>query len=568
VNYASSANVADCVKCHTDPYLKHGYIYGEVNHDAATDFVTCKACHLDNNPGEHLEWQLLQDNPPLWAQFMEDDTVLTEEQRTYYAYNPSLMNDVHMSHAMEFPMPSSMANCVTCHEGKLDAILADTNFNIKLCRSCHVPTGMAAPAAEGESPAWDTTGLALATIVPKEIHGSMDLNTTDCTMCHGEGKSASSFRKIHSGYDKTVYTADGIRYSDVISTTIDATSFADNLLTVQLSAHGTLDGVDVATITPTLLVGLYGWDTKDFIIGPHERLIDDNADGTIDSKDARTLEADLGTEHPRIKTVSAEGGKWEATVDLSPWAEMLADGTVRRVEIGVIPDLNVEGMTLALDAPSRTFDLGANDFADDYYSPIVTVEKCETCHVALATNFHSPSYGGNIVVCRLCHISKAGGSHLEMESRAIDSYAHAIHSMQYFDIGDVDFTDPVQALHYDDHIEFPYPTHGITNCASCHEANTNNVPDQTKSLPALLSASDELQGRDRKIGAIPSYVTGPASRACGGCHRAVMINEDDAVRLGAFNRHVTTGGYLVPAGEVPLETWGTVTTEIMSVYGK
>jgi hypothetical protein len=47
-----------------------------------------------------------------------------------------------------------------------------------------------------------------------------------------------------------------------------------------------------------------------------------------------------------------------------------------------------------------------------------------------------------------------------------------------------------------------------------------------------------------------------------------MINEDDAIRLSAFNRHVTTGGYLVPAGEVPLDTWGSVTTELMSIYGK
>ena len=33
------------------------------------------------------------------------------------------MNDVHMSHAMEFPYPQSMSNCVTCHEGKLDTVL-------------------------------------------------------------------------------------------------------------------------------------------------------------------------------------------------------------------------------------------------------------------------------------------------------------------------------------------------------------------------------------------------------------------------------------------------------------
>ena len=38
VKYESSANVAGCVKCHTDPYLKHGYIYGTVDGDTKTDF--------------------------------------------------------------------------------------------------------------------------------------------------------------------------------------------------------------------------------------------------------------------------------------------------------------------------------------------------------------------------------------------------------------------------------------------------------------------------------------------------------------------------------------------------
>ena len=63
VDYVSAANNAGCVKCHTDPYLKHGYIYAEVNRDPAKDFYTCKACHLDNGTGGHFEWQLLVDDP-------------------------------------------------------------------------------------------------------------------------------------------------------------------------------------------------------------------------------------------------------------------------------------------------------------------------------------------------------------------------------------------------------------------------------------------------------------------------------------------------------------------------
>jgi OmcA/MtrC family decaheme c-type cytochrome len=573
VDYVSAANNAGCEKCHTTPYLKHGYIYGEVGGDPATDFYTCKACHLDNGEGGHFEWQLLVDNPELAAAYLAGEAELTPEQEAQYAYETSLMNDVHMSHAMEFPYPQSMSSCVTCHEGKLDTVLADENFTIKTCKSCHPMTGAAAEAAEGEDPAWDTTGLALKTIVPEAIHGTMDLETTDCTTCHGEGKAAAGFSEIHTGYDKIIYTADGLRYSEAISVTIDGADFDGDMLNVQFSAVEAtdLEGLDVENIVPTVMVGLYGWDTKDYIVGPHERLFDDNGDGEITSAgDERALEYEVGAEHPRASTVSAEGGNWEVSFDLSPWADLLADGTVKRVEIAVMPALeNADGVMVALDAPSRTFDLGANEFADDFYGPIVKVEDgCENCHDALATNYHSPDRGGNIVVCRLCHITKSGGSHLEMQSRSIDSYAHAIHSGQAFDIGDINFADPVQAMHYEHHIEFPYPTHGITDCESCHTPDTNNVPDQTASLPGLLSASDTVEGWDRKIGDVPEYVSGPASRACGGCHRAELINEDAWGELVPFNWHTKQGGYLIEAGDDDVGTLLTVIDEIMALFGQ
>ena len=40
---------------------------------------------------------------------------------------------------------------------------------------------------------------------------------------------------------------------------------------------------------------------------------------------------------------------------------------------------------------------------------------------------------------------------------------------------------------------------------------------------------------------------GPGSRACGACHRAKLINEDDAGMLAAFNQHTKSNGYLVKA---------------------
>ena len=553
VDYVSPANVAGCEKCHTIPYLKHGYIYGEVNHDPTTDFYTCKACHLDNGEGGHYEWQLLVNDPPLAAAYLAGTTDLTAEQKAQYAYETTVMNDVHMSHAMEFPYPQSMSNCVTCHEGKLDTILTDANFKIETCKSCHPVTGSAE---------YGTDKLALKTILPSPIHDSMDLNTVDCASCHSAGNSlnAAVFSDIHTGYDKMIYTDSGVKYSDVITVTIDSASISNNKLDFKFSAaeNPTLAGIAVTDITPTVMVGLYGYDTKDYIVGPHER----------DANNVRLLEYVVGEDHPRYTTVSSSGGSWEVIADLSTWADLIANKTVKRVEIAVIPTLNYTGTILALNAPSRTFDLAANAFDDNYYSPIVKVtDGCNNCHEALATNYHSPDRGGNIVVCRLCHITKSGASHLEMESRSIDSYVHAIHSGQAFDIADINFNDPVEALHYNEHIEFPYPVHGITDCVSCHVEGTNNVPDQAKSLPGVLSASDSpLDGWNRNIGEIPIYVTGPASRACGGCHRAVLINEDAASELISFNQHTKQGGYLIEGGDDVTATLNTVIHEVMANF--
>jgi OmcA/MtrC family decaheme c-type cytochrome len=426
------------------------------------------------------------------------------------------------------------------------------------------------PADEaGEDTIYDTTGVALTNISP---HDEAELNTEDCADCHSEGGGEVVFSEIHTGYDKAIYAAADLKYSDAVSITVDNASVEGSELTIQFSAAESpeFDEIDVANIVPTVMVGMYGWDTKDYISGAHERLVDDNNDGEISSGsgDQGALEYEVGAEHPRASTVSAEGGSWEVIIDMSTWSDLIDDGTVKRVEIAVMPVLeNADGLAIALNAPSRTFDLGTNAFDDGFYSPIAkTTDGCNNCHDALATTFHSPDRGGNIVVCRMCHITKSGGSHLEMQSRSLDSYVHAIHSFQAFDIGDIDFADPVQALHYEHRIEFPYPTHGVTNCDSCHTEGTNNVPGQSKSLPGLLSESDPVNGYDRNIGDVPVYVSGPASRACGGCHQAVLIKEDEAGELMSFNQHTKQGGYLIEGGEDEDATLAKVINEIMAIF--
>ncbi|MEK7353723.1 MAG: hypothetical protein AABZ77_04370, partial [Chloroflexota bacterium] len=201
------------------------------------------------------------------------------------------------------------------------------------------------------------------------------MDTENCSRCH-KGGGVPAFSEIHSGYDKAIYTSAGQKYSEAIVVTIDSASMAGNKLTFKFSAAESPDlaGLDVANIAPTVLVGLYGYDTKDYIIGCHERLTDDNADGKIDSKDQRALEYVVGRVHPRLTTVSAAGGSWEVTADLSTWADLIAAGTVKRAEIAVMPALKTaDGVSLAINSPSRTFDLRTYAFDDGFYSPIVKV---------------------------------------------------------------------------------------------------------------------------------------------------------------------------------------------------
>ena len=581
--YQSAANVKGCEKCHGKPYMKHGYRAAVV--PGLGDFAACKVCHFDDRSGGHQDWQLLVDDPARYADLdvlakaaaavgnEDKNTVkknMSPEELTKYAYTANVMNDVHMSHAMEFPYPQSMATCATCHEGKMNVILDDSKFVKSTCISCHPVTG---------SEKYGTAARALETIWTKANLLSMHQNSTAaCNSCHSETGSASTKRlkDLHNGgFNPMIYSAAGAkRFADVFKASIDTATFdaATNKLTIEFSATedggaATIATHDATDITPTVMIGLYGYDTKDFIVNAHGSDADKN----------RLLEfpIDGKTTNPRFKVVSSANASWKIEVDLTMWATMITAKTIKRAEISVLPALaNIvndkdenagtcdpacsrgnhcnasnacvanDDVILALDAPSRTFDLGANAFDDAFYKDIVDVKKCNACHDALGTSFHSGNRGGNVRVCRTCHVVSAGGSHLEMQSRSIDSYVHAIHSFQAFDPGDIDFTDKVEKVRYQHHVEHVFPNFTIKNCEACHNPGTyTDPPDQSKSLPGLLSKSDTVEGRN--IGAVPGYATGPGARACGACHRAHFINEDKAGELVAFNQHVKRNGYLV-----------------------
>ena len=292
-----------------------------------------------------------------------------------------------------------------------------------------------------------------------------------------------------------IYGLPGTKYSTAINTTIDNASYTDNTTTLKFgfSATGSLgvgsQAASSANMVPTILVGLYGFDTKDYLFGPHESYPSTYPDNAL--KGRRFLEFSTATPAPASNsayiTVTKSGSAWNVTANLSAWKPWIDNGSVRRVEVAVIPTLkNADNVVVALDAPSRTFNLKSK--AGGQFEPLFSgnsivkvaagkaadgnVSGCNNCHDALATTFHTPDRGGNVVVCRLCHITKAAGSHLELQSRSIDSYAHAIHRFQDFDTGSIDFTDPVEAMEYDTpcRVQFPHVRNrGLPGVPQCRE---------------------------------------------------------------------------------------------------
>jgi hypothetical protein len=573
-SYRSYANVAGCEKCHGSPYLKHGY-RGPTVAGVLPDFASCKSCHYDTRAGGSggKEWQQMVDDPAAWA--------AGAAYPADYNYTANIMNDVHMAHAMEFPYPMTMANCVTCHEGSLTQILetsqlagvaSPTNkFNGTTCKSCHPVTGK--DAWDGQKYNQANRAPALAELWANHAGGDVTAVHAgglgiDCTTCHAAAAGiARPFNQLHTGYDASIYDATGTKYSAIAANQVTITSVTKtgNVLDIKFGSPNT-------TITPMVTASFYGWNTKDFLVSSHTR--DANS-----KRMEYTVGAPPQTDGLFTTAADSVAGAWHVTLDLAAFAPaagtgidnmtipaLIAAGKVRKAEIAVLPTLVVGGVPVAINAPSKTVDVsadGVDQFVDNYFkgtAALVDEAKCNKCHDALATTFHTTTVNdvegagnrsGNIVVCRTCHVVTSGGSHLEMQSRSIDSYVHAIHSFQAFDTGSVDFTDAVEAKRYAQHVEHVFPNFTIRNCEACHvgpDVGGNvvyNVPDQSKSMPARLSGSSTWNKvPPRSIGKVPTYVTGPASKACGGCHRANFITEDQAGELASWNQHTANGGFL------------------------
>jgi len=578
--FESAANVEACQACHGTPYRKHGNSPGVVA--GAPDLTYCRGCHNNTANGGHKEWQQEQDDALTWA--TDGLPGATAEQLDRWDYERTLENDVHMSHALHLPYPQSMVTCNTCHEGKLAQVLDNSNFTWETCQGCHVVEGIDSWPDDGtgdpekyaqhfRAPPFDYLWQRGPDLTFHDV-----VANPDCQGCHGAG-IASELSEYHNGFDEHIYDGIGQRYSDLYPVTIDSVSMAGDLMTVAFSGD--------PAIVPELLVSFYGWDSKHYIVGSHERDSND-VDCPHSSRpgcNAEYVPESSGGDPNPLFTEDAASvpGAWIVIFDVTQWQlyktddipTLIANGDVTKAEISIAPELQVGGEDVVLEAVSDAFDIASNAIITDYFAgaeEVVDINKCNACHDdmgVLDVHFASGRFGDGMQVCRACHATTFPGSHMEMQSRSIDSYVHAIHSFQPFDLGDVDPTDAVEVKRTNAHMTHKFPYFTALACEGCHVDDflagevRYNVPDQSESMPGVSSTSDDIAGRN--IGLVPEYVTGPASRACGSCHRAVMINNDQAGDLASFNAHTLTFGTYVENDPDDAVVFGIV-EEIMSWF--
>ena len=289
-----------------------------------------------------------------------------------------------------------------------------------------------------------------------------------------------------------------------------------------------------------------------------------------------------GDTNPLFTDNSVGAGDYSVDLDLGAYVPtefltddiptLIADGVIKKAEITITPELELDGEDVVLKAVDETFDVNSFAIVDDYFkgaNQVVSIEKCNACHDSLASTFHDGSGrgGDGIEVCKNCHVTTRAGSHIELASRAIDSYVHAIHTFQPFDEDDVyNADDPVFNARNEQHKHHTFPNFTALSCEACHVSDVYNVPDQSQSMPGVLRASWTLDDPSvRAIGTIPEYVTGPASRACGGCHRADMVVHDAAGDLASFNANTGSFGTLEENDDDDLILYGII-DKIMGMF--
>jgi len=490
---AVQADPKGCDNCHMENLLKHGYISTRpIDQDGKErPFLSCVVCHNNGRNSYH--------GAPVELNLNDTTPASTEA---------TLRNTVHAFH-VEFDYPQSMSNCVTCHTGaQLEYVVSNAFKDYDTCQTCHgdliTKYGEHFPLPHDET-----------------------YKTRNCYYCHEQERIGPKYAEVHNGgysFSKYYYdteTKKATRWSKRVEYQIDEIKYdnATNKLTVDWSVL--VDG------KPYTLKE--GFDEKaEFDFG---------TDNLTDQKGAYVLVGYLGFGSQDVvayvRANTSINGDGTATSTLVLDNTTLTDYQVKAVKVGILGVAAYKSN--ATDDNSRhiavtniTTNYNLETLKEEEVGLTVSQAKCDSCHNELIIH-DSGRYRhdavGNPDSCMFCHNPATPAGHYTEQSRALDTYLHALHEGQPLPDGSGAMEE--------------YPVGSMANCAKCH-IDGFTIPNQIDDLGAYLSGKTARTDRPNRA-VTDGVTTGPAAAACGSCHKAYMISH--GYDTTSINSHFDVMGY-------------------------
>jgi OmcA/MtrC family decaheme c-type cytochrome len=492
---AVQADPKGCDNCHMKNLLKHGYISTRPidQNGKERSFLNCVVCHNNGRPSH--------DGTPADALNLNGDNTT----------DSTLRNTVHAYHVYA-KYPQSMSNCVTCHtDGQLEYVVSNAFKDYDTCQTCH-----------GDLLRQDVDNEEDYLIKNESVRGFHRNIYTGCYTCHGDEAVARNYAEIHNGgysFSKYYYdteTKKATRWSERVKYKIDKITYDNESRELTVNWSVLVDGK------------LYdlndNYETADFDFG---------TDNLTDKKGAYVLVGYLGFGSKDVvayvRANTSINGDGTATSTLTLDNTTLTEYDVKAVKVGILGAPAYKGSAtlndsrhIAVTNITENFDLETKSRIKDV-GLTVSQAKCDSCHNELI--IHGSGYVGNPDSCMFCHNPASAAGYYAEQSRALDTYLHALHEGQPLPDGSGAMEE--------------YPAGSMGNCAKCH-IDGFTIPNQIDDLGVYLSGKTARDDRPNR--AVTDGVTvGPAAAACGSCHKAYMISH--GYDTTSINSHFKVMGY-------------------------
>jgi len=482
-------------------------------------------------------------------------------------------------------------NCVTCHNpGSTDAQSTNTVDMTQMIHKIHYGSELPSVQAGGEYAIWgrgNTKHDYSGVIYPGDIldcrgcHDENDQETPDaanwfnvptaeaCGSCHDDVnfETGENHNDISASNDlcSTCHGGDSPLRADRAHVNLAreaAKAFQYNIIDIQNTAPGDTPTVLFSVTDPTNGDALYDIQNDDPFTNGQSSL---NLDISWDTLALNNLGSDSGsaTGAPAqpIRIDVLFGGSADPDDDLvfeATAADAIPLGTegsgIVAMEghpgVDLDEDGNV-GFDERIPATGASDTFGITDGVPRDKAEIVTIEKCNACHVPLS--LHGNNRTDNIELCLVCHTSDTTDIR-----RRVEGGADSSNSLDGKDEETVEFKTMIHALHAGeepsgirtngyvayafggnpaDFSEVVYPGN-LANCEGCHRPGTY-YPVGASALAATIDTGMDIDSPFDDLNITPN------TAACWGCHDRPEAVAHMTQFGGAFDAVQTPEGTLI-----------------------